>query len=140
MTGRIMNALKLDDVAKLLLRCVVGGLMLLHGFAKLVHGIEFVRTRLEQAGLPIWLSPGVFIGEIIAPILLILGFGTRLAALILIINMGFTLYLSSPEAIYSLDQYGGWAIELNIFYLVTSICILLLGGGRFSLKRSGFLS
>ncbi|MEO5970220.1 MAG: DoxX family protein [Bdellovibrionia bacterium] len=140
MQGRIMNALHLDDVAKLLLRWVVGGLMLFHGFAKLVHGIEFVRISLEKAGLPIWLSPGVFIGEILAPIMLILGFGTRLAALILIVNMAFTIHLSNQEAIYSLDQFGGWAMELNVFYLVTSICILLLGGGRFSLKRSGILS
>ena len=140
MNNRIAATLQLDNVAKLLLRWVVGGLLLFHGFAKLVNGLEFIRNSLAQAGLPIWFAPGVFIGEVIAPIMLILGYGTRLAAFILIVNMGFTIYLTNYETIFSLDQHGGWAIELNIFYLVTSICILLFGGGRFSLKRSGFLS
>jgi putative oxidoreductase len=140
MKRRIVEILQLESVAKLLLRCTVGGLMLFHGLAKLVNGIEFVRNSLTQAGLPIWLSPGVFVGEILAPICLIFGFGTRLAGLILIVNMGFTIYLSTRESIFSLNQFGGWTIELNLFYLVTAFCIVLLGGGRFSVKRSGFLS
>ncbi|MFZ9596074.1 MAG: DoxX family protein [Bdellovibrionia bacterium] len=129
-----------EDVSKLLLRLGTGGMMLPHGIAKLTAGLEFIRTSLTQVGLPEFLAPAVFIGELVAPLGLILGFGTRISGLILATNMVFTLFLAHRDSLFKLNEYGGWDIELNVFYLICGLVLALIGGGRIAVKRSGLLS
>jgi putative oxidoreductase len=47
------------DLGKLVLRVVLGGLILFHGIAKLVHGPGYVIGMLASAGLPTILAYGV---------------------------------------------------------------------------------
>ena len=76
-----------DDLGKLVLRLTVGILILLHGIAKLSTGVGGIAGMLAGHGLPQQLAYGVYIGEIVAPVLLIVGFYTRPAAWIVVINM-----------------------------------------------------
>jgi len=61
-----------DDLGKLLSRIGVGGLMLFHGIHKLIHGHDFIRSQLSAAGLPEFLALGVPVGEVLAPISIIM--------------------------------------------------------------------
>ncbi|MDR0408389.1 MAG: DoxX family protein, partial [Campylobacteraceae bacterium] len=76
------------------------------------------------------------VGEILVPILLIIGFRTRLAALILVINMVFVIVLSHVSDMFSLSAYGGLAIENIYFYMFTSVAIFFLGSGKYSIDRN----
>lgn len=121
-----------SDIGKLLLRILLGALMLFHGIAKVNHGIAFIMGRITQAGLPEFLAYGVYVGEIIAPILLILGLKTRFAAFIIAVTMLFAIYLVHANDLLTLTQTGAWAIELQMFYLGTALAIMFMGAGRIS--------
>lgn len=121
-----------SDIGKLLLRILIGALMLFHGVAKINHGIAFIMGKITQAGLPEFLAYGVYVGEIIAPILLIIGLKTRFAAFVIAVTMLFAIYLVHPNDLFTLTQTGAWAIELQMFYLGTAIAIMFMGAGRIS--------
>ena len=70
-----------EDTGKLVLRLTIGGLLFMHGLAK-VRDNSFVQNEVLDAGLPAFVAYGVFVGEIVAPLLLIIGVFTRAAALL----------------------------------------------------------
>ncbi|MDX9813447.1 MAG: DoxX family protein [Sulfurimonas sp.] len=124
-----------NDIAKLVLRLNVGLLMLFHGFSKLTNGIAPIKGMLSASSLPEFFAYGVYVGEIIAPLFIALGFYARVSAAILAINMLFIIYLAHANEIFKLGTYGAPVIELPLFYLATSIAIALLGSGKFSLNN-----
>jgi len=129
----------LADVGKLVLRLTTGGLMLFHGVDKLIHGLGHVRSDLAAAGLPTALAYGVYLGEIVAPICIILGLWTRFWALVYAGSIAFAVATVHGRDFARLAPTGAWAAELWVFYIVCPIVIALLGGGRFSLDRRYFL-
>jgi putative oxidoreductase len=125
-----------DDLGKLILRLTVAGLMLFHGVAKVKGGVGFITGLLAQNGLPGFLAYGVYVLEIVAPILLILGLLTRLAALGIVADMVVAIGLVLRNQIFSVRQMGGgWAIELEMFFLLTALAIFFFGSGRYGLGR-----
>jgi putative oxidoreductase len=126
------RALVLDDLGKLLLRVSVGAMLMLHGIAKLTGGVDGIAGMLQQRGLPGELAYAVFIGELLAPLLMILGLWTRPAALVAAINMGVAIALAHAGDVFKLGEQGGWAIELQGLFLFGTLAVMLLGGGRFS--------
>lgn len=123
-----------QDLGKAVLRIVLGVLILMHGIAKLTgaSGIGFVSKMVADAGLPAWVAYGVYIGEVVAPILLIIGLWSRLAALIVALNMLFALGLVHAKQFGMLADTGGWALELQGMYLAAALAVALLGAGRLS--------
>lgn len=122
----------LDDLGKLVLRLSLGILLLLHGVAKLKSGVDWLSEPLAAHGLPAFVSYGAYVGEVLAPLLIIFGIFTRLGAVIAIIQMGFVFGLMHMHQLFTLSKGGGWALELQGFFLFTSVAVLLLGAGRFS--------
>jgi len=127
-----------DDLGKLILRLALGVLLLLHGVGKLGRGVDWIAGMLVSHGLPAFVAYGVYAGEIIAPILIILGVYTRLGGLIALINMLFVFGLVHANELFTLGKSGGWALELQGLFLFSSAAVMLLGAGAFSLGgRSG---
>ena len=125
-----------DESGKFLLRSSIAILMLFHGFKKLNYGISEVKALVLQAGLPEFLSYGVYMGELIIPFLLIAGLFTRFSALILSSTMGVAIYLGFTDKLLMLDaKTGGLLIELPLLYLLVSLSIVFLGAGKYSLDR-----
>jgi putative oxidoreductase len=124
-----------EDLGKLLLRLSVGTLMLLHGMTKARGGISFVENLVAEAGLPALAAYGVYVGELVAPILLIIGLFTRPAGIILAIDMLMAIALGRRDAIASLNQGGGWAIELEVLFGLGGLAIAFLGAGRYAVSR-----
>jgi putative oxidoreductase len=83
--------------------------------------------------MPAFVAYLVYIGEIIAPALLIVGLFTRAAALIVIINMLFAIGLAHMGDLFSMSDSGGYALELQALFLLTAIVVALLGAGRYSI-------
>jgi putative oxidoreductase len=76
-----------EDFGKLVARLTVGVLMLFHGVHKVLTGIEPIKHMVAAQGLPEWLSYGVYLGEVVGPILVIVGFLSRVGGLLIVINM-----------------------------------------------------
>jgi putative oxidoreductase len=125
----------MNDVGKLILRLAVGVLILLHGVQKVTDGIAGVQGLLASMGLPGWFAYGVYVGEVVAPILLILGYYGRLGAALIAGNMLVAIGLAHPGDVLALTRTGGWAIELQAMFLFSAVALVLLGPGRLSLDR-----
>lgn len=125
-----------QNIGLLILRLTIGGLMLFHGYDKLTHGIDGIISLLIKNGLPGFTAYTVFLGELIAPILLILGYRTRLASLFIALTMVAAILLAHSDDIFKLGDHGNWALELNGLYLFGSLAILFLGGGTIGLSSS----
>lgn len=121
-----------DNLGKLLLRLTLGGLMLLHGLGKMHAVPAGIMDRLANAGFPSSLGYLVYVGEVLAPLLLIVGLWTRAAALLVAINMVVAVLLAHASQLGDLTRSGGWALELQGFYFLTAVAIMLLGAGKFS--------
>jgi putative oxidoreductase len=123
-------------LATLLLRLMVGGMMLFHGIDKALHGVSFIEHLLAQQGLPTFLVYGIYVGEIVAPVMLIIGYEVKLFALIIALNMLIAIYLVHMKQLFTLGAHGAWALEVQAFYLISSLVIVLLGAGRYRLGKS----
>lgn len=127
----------MDDRGKLVLRVLLAVLILFHGVSKLIGGVGFITGMLAKAGLPSAFGYLVYIGEVLAPLLILVGMYTRLAALVVVINMIVALLLVHTSQFFTLNNTGGWALELQAMYLGSAIVVALLGAGRYSLGGSG---
>ena len=112
--------------------------MAAHGWQKLQGGpANFGSQALANLGVPL---PG-FMGyvvtfvELIGGILLIVGLISRLAALILAIEMVFTTLLVKINVGFIAPQGSGAGAELDLILLAVFLTILLVGPGRLSLDE-----
>lgn len=119
-----------DSVGKLLLRLVLGVVVLLHGIAKIKGGVGPIEGMLAAKGLPTFLAYGAYLGEVLGPALLIVGFWARIGALLIALNMLFAIGLAHLGDVAKLNEQGGWAIELQALILFGAIAAMLLGPGK----------
>lgn len=122
------------DFGKLLLRLTFGILMLFHGVAKVSHGVDWIYNLLETKGLPGFIAYGVFVGEIVAPILIIIGYFTRPAAMVYAVNILVATLLVGMGKFFTLTQVGAWGLEVETIYIMAGFCIMFLGAGKYSVS------
>ena len=127
------SGINTDDAGKLLLRAVLAILLLFHGVAKISGGIGFIAGMLAKAGLPAALGYLVYVGEVVAPLMILVGIFTRPAALVVAINMVVAVLLVHTAEFFTRNQTGGWALELQGMLLAAALAVALLGAGRYSL-------
>src|SRR5262245_39802942 len=101
------------DLGKLVLRLALGVLILLHGIPKISSGPGGIIGMVREAGLPGPVGYLVYVGEVLAPLLVILGLWTRPAALVIAVNMVFAVGLAHMDQLWALTKNGGWALELQ---------------------------
>jgi len=130
------NPLRNDALGKLIVRLTVGFLMLFHGVDKIFNtgSVGFIGGKLTEAGLPSVIAYGVYLGEVVAPLMIILGFFSRVGGLIAVGNMLFAIGLMHAGDIFALTDHGGWALELQGFYLFGALAIVFLGSGKYALR------
>ncbi|MBZ2208770.1 DoxX family protein [Massilia soli] len=121
-----------DDLGKLVIRSAVAILVLLHGISKLTGGIDGIAGMVAGAGLPAVFAYGVYVGEVLAPLLVLIGLWTRPAAAVMAINMVVAIMLAHSAELAQLNKQGGWALELQGMFLFGAIAVALLGAGRYS--------
>ncbi|EPQ9012470.1 TPA: DoxX family protein [Providencia stuartii] len=136
MIGTVNRLLAHDDAGKLLLRITIGGLMLFHGMSKLLTGASGIKAMLAAYGLPEFIAYGTILGEVVAPIFIILGILTRPAALLVAFTMFIAWLMVGLDKTFLLDKTGAWAIESIVYFFVGSIALALMGARRFSVMKS----
>lgn len=131
---KIMNGrftAKQVDVALLIARIGIGGLMLVHGLPKLM--MLFSGDPVQFPGV-MGMSPELSLGlavfaEVLCSVLLIVGFGTRLASIPLIITMAVAVFY-----FHATDPFANQ--EPGLLYLLVYLVLLLMGSGKYSLEAS----
>ncbi|MEZ5594605.1 MAG: DoxX family protein [Gammaproteobacteria bacterium] len=126
-----------DDLGKLILRLSLGILLLFHGVGKLLNidgSLQFIGGMLTNLNLPMEIAYGVFLGEVIAPVLIIIGLFTRLGGLLIAGNMVFAIVLVHTAELFAMTQNGGWALELQGMYLFGGLALLFMGGGKIAVR------
>jgi len=117
------------DLALLILRISSGGLMLTHGIPK----INMLFASPIQFADPFGFGPTLslifaLIGEVVAPILIIIGFKTKIATIPSIITMFVAVFI-----VHANDDLG--TKEKALLFLTTFVVILLAGAGKYSIDR-----
>lgn len=132
--NQALQLLDYPNLGKLILRVAFSLLMLMHGLHKMgdLSGIE---AMLAAKNLPAFIAYGVYIGEIIAPIFLILGIYTRLFALILAFNMLTAALLVNTGFLSVVPATGAWGLESIAVFFFAALALVFLGGGRFAITQ-----
>lgn len=113
----------------LLLRLAAGGFMLTHGWPKL----QRLLAGDMKFGDPLGLGPEVSLvlvvfSEFVCSILIMLGLGTRLASVPLIVTMAVAAFIAHADDPFQRK-------ELALFYLVVFVVLLLSGSGKYSVDH-----
>lgn len=125
-----------ESSGKLILRITLGFLIVLHGISKLMNGIDWLDGALTSAGLPTFFKYGVYLGEVVAPLLVIAGYYSRIGAWLIAVNMLFAIGLAHWAEVFLIDaQSGGLALEKQYIFLFTAIAIALIGPGRYAINQ-----
>jgi len=122
--------------APLVLRIVIGGLFIWHGIDKFDVGISMIDEMFTMWGVP---APGLTapltaVVEIVAGIMLVVGLGTRVAAMALsVVMIGALIYVKQDLGIISGQPMPG--AELDLARLAGLVAVIVLGPGRLSLDH-----
>ena len=130
-----MKQTTMDDLGRLALRIALGLLILLHGISKLRNGLGPIEEMVVAHGLPSFVAYGVLVGEVVAPLMLLLGFHARIGGLLIAINMLFAFALVHMGQLAQLNDQGGWALELQGMYLASALALALIGPGRYAINQ-----
>jgi putative oxidoreductase len=122
-----------EDLGKLALRLGLGGLVLFHGVHKLLTGLDPVMALLTARNMSETLAYGVYLGELIAPVLVILGLFSRIGGLLIATNMAAAVLLAGLANVAVIAPSGGYALEMEVMYFAAAIAVTLCGAGRISL-------
>ena len=104
--------------------------------------VAMITTSAWMAGpltahhLPAFIGYGVYVAEVVAPILLVVGFLTRPAAAVIAFELSMAVYLVlGLKAFETARQTGALGGELNFLYIFAALAIVFLGSGRFALSK-----
>jgi putative oxidoreductase len=122
-----------ENLGKLLLRLSLGGLLLFHGVYKLLNGLDPIKSLLAAHNIPDSFAYGVYLGELVGPVLVIIGLFSRVGGFLILVSMIFAVVLADSANLVALAPNGGYALELQVFYLLGALTVMLLGAGRYSI-------
>lgn len=124
-----------SSVGLLILRLGIGGLMLTHGWGKLQMVLA---GDFDKFGDPIGLGSGVslvltVIAEFVAPLLIILGLATRIAAVFPVVAMGVAALIVHRADPWLMGE--GASKEPALLFLIPFLALVFTGAGRISLDH-----
>jgi putative oxidoreductase len=100
-----------------------------------MHGVDHIKSMVASVGLPEFLAYGNLIGEVVAPVFMIVGYKARIAALVVGFNMLLSVLIAHRDIAFARNDFGGWMIELNVFYFMTALTVFFAGAGKYSLNK-----
>jgi len=121
---------RLQPLALLVLRLVLGAIMITHGWQKIAGGLHGITGLLQHLGIPPWMAYLVVAAEFGGGILVVLGYLTRFAAFAIFVDMlvailkvhlkngltgqgGFEFPLACAAMAFALIFFDGGAISLG---------------------------
>jgi putative oxidoreductase len=131
---------RLQPLALLILRIVLGAIMIAHGYPKVFGGLHHHVQFVSSLGLPGWLAYVSAIAEFFGGILVIAGLVTRIAAFAIFIDLAVAI--AKVHWKYGLTGQGGYEFPLAlaaialalVFFGAGPIAMDSIRGGRRSAK------
>jgi putative oxidoreductase len=131
---------RLQPLALLILRIVLGAIMIAHGYPKVFGGLHHHVQFVSSLGLPGWLAYVSAIAEFFGGILVIAGLVTRIAAFAIFIDLAVAI--AKVHWKYGLTGQGGYEFPLALAAIALSLVFFGAGpiamdsirGGRRSAK------
>jgi len=122
----------IQSLGFLLLRLSLGIMLIHHGYEKLdsIENFADAFVRPLHLPFPIFFSYIAAFSEIIGSWLLITGLGTRIGALAVLGTVSFGIYHAIMTAGFNI-----YLLELLVLYWGGTACIVLNGGGLFSIDE-----
>ena len=107
-----MKQTTMDDLGRLALRIALGLLILLHGISKLRNGLGPIEEMVVAHGMPSFVAYGVLVGEVVAPLMLLLGFHARIGGLLIatfatlfLVPVVYSLLRKKPPNSHEIEAY-----------------------------------
>ncbi|MDG5491298.1 DoxX family protein [Psychroserpens sp. SPM9] len=125
-----------QHIGILILRISVAFTMLIYGITKFINGIDFIKNLLTQYDLPAFFGYGIYVGEIIAPALIIIGFRTKLAGLVFAFNCLVAIVMVQLPNLLKLNEFGGWAIGPIFIYMMFGFALFFTGAGKYAVSTT----
>ena len=120
---------RLQPLGLLALRLVLGAIMIAHGYPKVFGGLQHEAAFVHSLGMPAWLGYVSALGEFFGGILLVVGFLTRFAALVTLVDM--------LVAIFAVHFKNGFTGEGNYQFPLSlaaiAFALILSDGGPISI-------
>ena len=122
---------KLRPLALLLLRCGLALVFVFHGYPNLFGKTAVFVSAFERLGLPGYLVYMAGMIEVFGGLMLVLGLYTRLAAVLLLLDMAAAMWkYNFNEGIYAVREY-----ELPLVLGLAGLAVATTGAGPFSLDH-----
>ena len=120
----------LPPYGALLLRLALGGIMIYHGYGKVVPdgAMDHYAHYIVSLGMPYWLGYVSALTEFVGGILLLFGLLTRPVAALITIDMLVALLRVSIH-------HGFDDCELPILLIAIAVSLICCGGGAYALDR-----
>lgn len=129
----ITQRLLFQQIGLLIMRVALGLVFVRHGASKVVAGVgmwQWLGQQMSLFGitfLPVFWGLCATAAEFIGGTALALGFGTRIAAFFIAINM----FVAVSMHVHKGDTFD--TIEFPLLLLVFAIAFIIAGGGRFAI-------
>ena len=127
---------RLQPLALLVLRIVLGIIMIAHGYPKVFGGLSEHVHHVSNLGLPGWLAYCSAAAEFFGGILLLLGLFTRIAALAILINMSVAIW----KVHWKNGLLGNGGYQFPLALAAIAFALIFLGAGPIaldSIRRGG---
>jgi len=120
---------RLQPLALLVLRLVIGAIMIAHGYSKVFGGFSHVHDMVQHIGFPGWTAYLLAATEFFGGILIIAGLFTRFVAVAMLIDMSVAIWkIHWPKG---LKGPGGYEFPLCLAAIAFSL--IFFGAGPIAL-------
>ena len=119
---------RLQPLAVLVLRLVLGAIMIAHGWQKIAGHMHGIMGMLPHLGIPAWMAYLVVAAEFGGGILLVLGLFTRCAAFAIFIDM--LVAILKVHLKNGLTGQGGF--EFPLACMAIAFALIFIGAGPIS--------
>jgi putative oxidoreductase len=116
---------RLQPLALLVLRIVIGAIMIAHGYGKVFGGFSRVREMVQHLGFPGWMAYPLAGTEFFGGILIIAGLFTRFVAIAMLIDMSVAIWKIHWHN--GLKGPGGYEFPLAV--VAIAFALIFFGAG-----------
>ncbi len=121
----------------LILRIVLGGGLVIHGYPKAKGGRVQAGQWMKSMGVPPFTADLVTVLEFLGGIFLVVGLLTPLVGLFFVIQFGaiILMKMSKMHAKFISMEQGKPTYEVDVLYLLLALVFLVLGAGPYSVDQ-----
>jgi putative oxidoreductase len=127
---------RLQPLALLVLRVVLGAIMIGHGYGKVFGGLSHFVQFIGGLGLPSWLAYASAVTEFFGGILVIAGLFTRCVSLAILIDLGVVIW----KVHWKHGFLGSGGYEFPLAVAAVAFALIFFGGGPMafdSIRKGG---